>query len=400
LIGRPRAPRLAALASLVLSIPLLLAGLFIWVPAPTDTLLAFSVGAPELSPWLAALALLAIVLAAPGARAARRRWTGPLIVAITASLPPVSVLFRIPGAVAGADAAIERIGPAARAALPRAVRASLDLPAIDMGTLFTGRHDEAVDVTRHVTFAVRRDGPLTVDIYRAPEARDWPVVLQLYGGAWQRGGPGDDAGLSAALASSGYVVVAADYRHAPTWRWPAQIDDVRAALDWVGAHAREYGGDPDRVALLGRSSGSQLAMIAALTAETSNVRAVVTLYGPVDLTDGYRHPPVPDTLDQRQIERDLIGGTPDDRPDAYREASPITYAGAAHPPALIIAAGRDRIVHPRYSAALHARLRESGSSTLLVIPWADHAFDIVDFGPAAQIALHATRRFLAGTLWR
>jgi acetyl esterase/lipase len=397
---RPRAPRLAALASLALSIPLLLAGIWIWIPAPTYTLLAFSVGAPELSPWLAALALLALTFASIAARGARRRLTAPLVVALSALLPPLSVLVRIPGTVARARAALEGLPPANLTGVPAAVDASLGVPAIDLRTLFLGRRDTAAMVVRRVPFVVRDDGPLTLDVYRSRDAHDWPVVLQLYGGAWQRGGPADNAGLAAALAASGYVVVAADYRHAPSWRWPAQIDDVRAALDWVAAHAREYGGDPGRIALLGRSSGAQLAMISALTAGTPAVRAVVTLYGPVDLTDGYRHPPVPDTLDQRRIERDLLGGTPDDLPDAYREASPITYAGAPHPPALLIAAGRDRIVHPRYSAALHARLRESGSSTLIVIPWADHAFDFVDFGPGAQVSLHTIRRFLAAMMWR
>jgi acetyl esterase/lipase len=61
----------------------------------------------------------------------------------------------------------------------------------------------------------------------------------------------------------GFVVFAIDYRHAPQWPWPAQIEDVRAALGWVREHGGEYGADVSRLALLGRSAGAQLAMVAA-----------------------------------------------------------------------------------------------------------------------------------------
>ena len=67
-----------------------------------------------------------------------------------------------------------------------------------------------------------------------------PVVIQIYGGAWQNGQPGDNTRFATQLAQHGYLVAAIDYRHAPQWRWPAQIDDVRAGLEWIIAHAGEY----------------------------------------------------------------------------------------------------------------------------------------------------------------
>ncbi len=146
--------------------------------------------------------------------------------------------------------------------------------------------------------------------------------------------------------------------------------------------------------MFGRSSGAQLALISTITANDPDIRGIVAFFSPVNLTEGYREPGFPDALGLRDLERAFIGGTPDDKPDAYRDASPITYADRPHPPVLLINGGKDRIVYARYEAALHERLRRSGRSAMLTIPWANHAFDEVSFGPSAQLALFYSERFL------
>jgi acetyl esterase/lipase len=152
---------------------------------------------------------------------------------------------------------------------------------------------------------------------------------------------------------------------------------------------------------VGRSSGGQLAMVAAYAPGAPAVRAVVIYYGPVDLTEGYRHPPRPDPLHVRRVEEAFLGGTPDQQPRRYREASPITYVTRPLPPTLLIYAGRDHIVEPRFGAMLQRRLRETGTtSVLLEIPWAEHGFDAISSGPSAQLALFQTERFLAWALHR
>ena len=133
-------------------------------------------------------------------------------------------------------------------------------------------------------------------MYRPSANGRFPSIVQIYGGAWRGGGPNDDARFARYFAARGYVVFAVDYRHAPRWTWPAQIDDVRTALEWVRVHAGDYNADSSRMALVGRSSGAQLALIAAYGPRAPRVRAVVSYYGPADLTEGYRHPPVPDPL--------------------------------------------------------------------------------------------------------
>jgi acetyl esterase/lipase len=206
-------------------------------------------------------------------------------------------------------------------------------------------------------------------------------------------------------------VFAIDYRHAPEWRWPSQIEDVRAALEWIRVHGGEYDADVSRLALLGRSAGAHLAMLAAYEESSRSplasaerllpVAAVVSYYGPVDLTDGYRNPPRPDPLDVRAIEEAFLGGTPDLLPDRYREASPITYVSRSLPPSLLIYGSRDHIVMSRFGAMLDGRLRAAGAtSVFLEIPWAEHAFDVIPNGPSGQLSLHYTEQFLAWALTR
>ena len=197
------------------------------------------------------------------------------------------------------------------------------------------------------------------------------------------------------------MVFAIDYRHAPRWQWPAQLADVRAALEWIGRHGPEYGADPSRLAVLGRSSGAQLAMVAAYAPGGPPIRAVVSCYGPVDLVEGYRHPPRPDPLDVRGILEAFLAGTPGDALDRYHDASPVTYVDRRLPPTLLVYGARDHVVEARFGAMLHARLQATGAtSVLLEIPWAEHGFDAVSGGPSAQLALYYTERFLAWALKR
>jgi acetyl esterase/lipase len=233
-------------------------------------------------------------------------------------------------------------------------------------------------------------------VYQPTQRGHYPVLVQIYGGAWQRGEPGSNADFATLLASHGWVVFAIDYRHAPSVHWPVLMDDVDSSLVWIRAHAAEYDGDTARVVLMGRSAGAHLAKLAAYRRPVLHVRGVVSYYGPADLVDAYRHPPSPDPLHIRSVEETLIGGTPDEMPQAYADASPVTYLTRVLPPTLLIYGRRDHIVEARYGAQLRDRLAATGTRVAyLEIPWAEHAFDAVFNGPSSQLALYHTERFLA-----
>ena len=388
-----------SLGSLALAAIALFLALWIVLPPPGYLLLLLAVGAPERSIWLLGLAVLAGGLALPDVRRSRAARIAIGLAALAMVLSSIPLLQF--GGVA------RRFDVTMRAALgehyldevPAPVRRAMRQKPLVVADLFRGINPAEPRVTRGVPFA-RHDGvSLTLDIYRPPKSGQAPAVVQIYGGAWQTGSPSANRAFARYLAAHGYAVFAIDYRHAPRWQWPAQLADVQAALEWVRVNGTRYGADPARLALVGRSSGGQLALVAAYGSGAPAVRAVVSYYGPVDLTEGYRHPPRPDPLHVRGIEEAFLGGTPEEQPLRYREASPITYVTRPLPPTLLIYAGRDNIVEPRFGALLQRRLQETGTtSVLLEIPWAEHGFDAISNGPSAQLALFETERFLAWAL--
>ena len=90
-----------------------------------------------------------------------------------------------------------------------------------------------VRVTRGVPFSKADGVPLSLDVYQPPVAGTYPVIMQIYGGSWQSGAPTSQEWFSRYFAQRGFVVVAIDYRHAPEWKWPEQIVDVRTAQYWI-----------------------------------------------------------------------------------------------------------------------------------------------------------------------
>lgn len=220
-----------------------------------------------------------------------------------------------------------------------------------------------------------------------PLRSDAPVVVAIYGGAWQRGSPRNDAPLNARIASWGYQVVAADYPHAPQARWPAQRDAILRTIDRL--HAA-------KIVLLGHSSGAQLAMIAGAL-RAGRISGIITYESPVDLALGYEHPSQPDIIDARKIMSDLCGGPPQSQPACYRSGSPRYVVHRGMPPVLMLAAGRDHVVNVDFEHVLRDRLRNDGVDVAYVeLPWADHAFETVAFGFHNRIAMFAVRRFLDG----
>ena len=325
-------------------------------------LLPLAVGGPEISPLLLVPALFVAALAWRTRGRARP-------VALALSVVAV-VLFAIPIARYPRNAPLSLVNL---------------LAGIDLGQS---------RLIRAVPLGAPEGVPLTVDIYQPMTGGPHPAIVQIYGGAWQRGAPGNDAPFAARLASLGYVVFAIDYRHAPTWQWPAQLDDVRAGLAWVRAHAPEYQADATKLVLFGRSAGAQLAVMAGL--QDPGVTAIISFYGPVNLTNGWRYPPRPDPIGSRAVLEAFLGGTPDQFPDRYREASPITYVSGRAPRTLLIYGTRDHIVQPQYGRNLHAALTAAGArSEFVEIPWADHAFDALPAGLSGQLSMFHVERFLA-----
>jgi acetyl esterase/lipase len=387
---------------------LLLVGLFlsIWIilPAPIFSLLPFSVGAPEISPGLLILNGLVTVAIAIGfwLRGFRypKLFCGTLCLSGLALVLSASPLLQFSAVQQQAQAAIATsLGRDYLQAIPPALTAKMRPQPLVIADIWSGISIPNVRVDRAIPVANPDGIQLSMNIYRPLSVGKHPAIVSIYGGAWQRGTPDSDDTFNRYMAAQGYVVWAIDYRHAPTYQFPTQLEDVRSALMSVKQHAGEYETNLDRVAIIGRSAGSQLAMLAAYQDPPFPLRAVIDYYGPVNLTAGYENIPTPDPIESRATLRSFLGGTPQTVPALYRQASPINAVKPSLPASLLIYGGKDRIVEAKYGRNLAQQLRSQGNRVVFIeLPWADHAFDAVFSGMSNQLALYYTERFLAWVL--
>lgn len=125
-------------------------------------------------------------------------------------------------------------------------------------------------------------------IYAPPESGEpLPVIIDIHGGAWTIGDRSNGALYDRALAGLGFLVVAIDFRDGPEYQHPAASEDVMSAIDWVKAQHERLGADPERIGLIGSSSGGHLALLAGV--HSSDVRYVIALWPVSDPLYRYRY---------------------------------------------------------------------------------------------------------------
>ena len=377
-------------------------GLFLsaWIvfPAPTFFLLPLGVGAPEVSPWLLGLNGIATLLSLPKLSPLwlrRFALSCGLVGLILSALP----LLQVPMTEQQAKTAMQKaLGADYLESIPSYWQAQMRPQPFVLTDTFRGIPSSKVRHTSGIRFAAPDGVPLSLEVYRPPQVGKYPALIVIYGGAWQNGSPTQHAKFNDYMAARGYTVVAIDYRHAPRYRFPTQVEDVQTALAFIHQHATEYEVDWQRIALVGRSAGAHLAMLAAYQTKIP-ILAVVDYYGPVDLTAGYSDPPHPDPINTRAVLEAFIGGSPQELPISYQNASPINYVRKSLPPTLLIYGGRDHIVQAKFGQSLYDRLRTVGNTAVfLEIPWAEHEFDAIFNGISNQLALYYTERFLGWAL--
>jgi acetyl esterase/lipase len=364
--------------------------LSVWIvlPAPTLGLLTLAVGAPEVSLGLAGLGGLAMLGGLIQARSGSSKLTALTLgfagATIALGMLPIA---QLPSFVAQANRTMTAV-------IGKAPTVGRDAPLV-LNDWLVGL--PAVPVRSEILSPGRQVQPMR--IYRPQTPGPHPGLVVIYGGAWQRGSIENDGALNQQLAAQGYVVIAIAYRHAPAHRFPAQIEDVEAALDYLDTN-RSALGIKGKLAVMGRSAGAHLAMLAAYR-NPDRISAVVNYYGPVNLLAGYDDRPSPDPLDSRKVLEIFLGASPRAEIDAarYRDASPWFQVRSGLPPTLLIYGGRDHVVMSKFGRAMADRLRSQGNTAVfLEIPWAEHAFDAVDRGISSQSALYYTEQFLAWAL--
>ena len=217
-----------------------------------------------------------------------------------------------------------------------------------------------------------------------------PVILYLHSGAWVTGDR--TGGPVIRQASRGFAVASIDYRLAPQYTWPAQIEDCKTAVRWLRANAARYRLDPNRIGVFGTSAGGHLAAMLGTSANhpefeamelgnpqfSSAVSAVIDFYGPTDLVkiEDQKLPCYPG-LDGNEwyLPPSLLLGCPiQECKDKAETANPINYVTAADPPFLIMQGMLDCLVPWRQSQLLYDALKQSGvDATLVLLPTAQHS---------------------------
>jgi acetyl esterase/lipase len=260
-----------------------------------------------------------------------------------------------------------------------------------------------------ITFANRAGKQLKLDVYTAinqPAEQSHsgkldPSVIIVHGGSWSRGKRSECKKFDRWLAAQHYVVFDIDYRLATNaCHFPAQLDDVEAALDWVQKHGCEYRCDPKQTFLLGRSAGAQLALVTAYR-NPLRVLGVISYYAPTDLTWDYKNPCIPDVIETRPTLENYLGGTPDTVPNVFKDASPTDALTKEGPGTLIFQGGHDQVVDKQNAKLLIAKLEEKHVPyTYVYLPWANHGFDFRLNGWSSQITRAVLSSFLESTLAR
>lgn len=220
---------------------------------------------------------------------------------------------------------------------------------------------EDIEAIRNIEYKSIGGKSLQLDVYRRANLRKpAPLVLFIHGGSWKKGNRADMVPLLIDFARAGYVTATVSYR---LDGYPNCVEDVSDAVTWLYDHGRAYGYDAEQIAIVGASAGAHLAMMVAYgwehkrmnrkPADTNHrIKAVVDIFGPVDLTTDYAKRSAGVAW--------LIGKPYTDAPDLYAEASPIQYADATSPPTMIIHGTSDELVPNSQADQLRQRLDSAG----------------------------------------
>lgn len=215
-----------------------------------------------------------------------------------------------------------------------------------LGTRFDG------SVKRGIVYSGQSGQQL--DIYQPPGNGPHPAVIFFHGGSWRDGSRAGYGFAGRAFAAQGFTTIIADYRKAPQHKFPDFVVDAASAANWTHRNVARYGGDANRIFLMGHSAGAHVAMLAALDpqwltaqgSDSSIITGIIGISGPYDFLPFEKGGPADIAM----------GDWP--QPD---ETQPITYARRGAPPVLLLTGDADTTVRPRNSINLHNAMKNAGA---------------------------------------
>ena len=225
---------------------------------------------------------------------------------------------------------------------------------------------------------------LQLDIYKPKNLTEpAPLLVFVHGGGWKGGKRSDYLVYLLDYAKKGYITATVSYRLKKDSIYPACVQDVSDATHWLFSNAEKYGYDPDRIAMIGGSAGAHLVLMTTydlkephiqldstyLNSPRHKIKAVVDIYGPVDMTTPYAQ--------SQDLVTGFIGHSYSERPDLYWEASPAKYLHKDLPPTLIFQGTSDNLLPQSQSDTLKVRLDRLGvPNEYYKLPLWPHAMDV------------------------
>jgi acetyl esterase/lipase len=239
-------------------------------------------------------------------------------------------------------------------------------------------------------------GPLDrhrLDVWRlSTTPTDAPVIYYLHGGAWTFGDKREQGRpMLHEFVRRGWIVVASNYRLAPRFPWPAQIEDATRALGWIKKNIRTYGGDPHRVVVAGGSAGGHLASLLALSAKDPSwrpkemsdvtdwtVRGTLSFYGVLEMTGDEAHWRGLGRGIRLLLERRVVQVPYEGHESLYLSLSPYELITPDSPPFFVVQGVNDTLVEVNVARAFVAKYRSVAFAPVYYVelPFTQHAFDV------------------------
>jgi acetyl esterase/lipase len=249
-------------------------------------------------------------------------------------------------------------------------------------------------VQRDIVYRQINARSLRLDIYTPKTiTHSLPVAIWIHGAIWRSGTKDQRAPVN--LVARGYAMVNIEYRPSAEAPFPAQIEDCKAAVRWIRAHAATYHFDPDHIGAWGHSAGGHLAALLGTSGDvaalegggdnlnySSRIQAVVDLSGPIDLVDLYRSLGSAGGHRGRaqQLIAQFLGGSPEQNQAMAIAASPTTYVSSDDAPILIIHGEHDRSIPVDQSKLFAQKLKAAGVDVTLIVADRGHSVRAAGFG--------------------
>jgi len=248
--------------------------------------------------------------------------------------------------------------------------------------------DPRIEIIHDQEFHQEKNLKLKLDIYRPRSSKKkLPGILQIHGGGWISGSKRQAALLMSHMAAQGWVCFSVEHRFSPEIVFPEHLIDIKRALHWIKKNAGEYGVDPNFVLATGGSAGGHLASLIALTQNRpefqpgfeeadTGIQGCISLYGVYEFSEAFND----ETLypAKANLLKIVCGGTPDTKPESYKQITPANWISNGTPPFLLVQGDTDALISVNEAKKFFRDLQAENAQNcaILNLPLVEHAFDI------------------------